>query len=104
MIDNTAQKQKTFIALKRGDAEIEWAWQAVDGGSRSRQCPCCYEVWQYMGTWFKDGSWFHNFRHRHHPATGERMYRNITARDDFQLANSTQPMEVGEIYESHLVQ
>ena len=55
----------------------EWdeAWRGLHErfGSVDEICPCCGEAWQYMGT--VDGH--HEFRHRHHPETGERMYHKV---------------------------
>ena len=44
------------------------------------ECAETGERWQYMGTW--DGE--HQFRHRHHPATGRREYVNF--KDDYDFS------------------
>ena len=51
------------------DHPVDAVWEALPGGPVA-ECQCCGEVWQYMGT--VDGR--HEFRHRHHPATGKREY------------------------------
>lgn len=58
--------------LKPGHPDLERGWQSLPGG------PSAYhtlsgEVWQYMGTWSVNGRWEHQFRHRWHPYTGQRM-------------------------------
>lgn len=59
--------------------EVKRAFRLLPGGPVA-ECPCgCREVWQYMGTWERGGLWCHNFRHRHHPDTGQRRYMNIPA-------------------------
>jgi hypothetical protein len=44
---------------------------------RAAACDCCGEVWQYMGPDGPDGA--SSFRHRHHPATGTRIYLRVFA-------------------------
>ena len=42
-------------------------------------CECCGEGWQYMGSVQKQdgGKWVAQFRHRHYPYTGQRMYSEL---------------------------
>jgi hypothetical protein len=55
------------------------AWGALRhraGHDPEEVCPCCGEGWQYMGSVQKaaGAKWAAQFRHRHYPYTGRRMY------------------------------
>lgn len=64
--------------LAPDNPELIRAWEQLDESDPVRECDCCGEVWQYMGT-VRDQHrrWVHQFRHRH--LNGERVYRNIRA-------------------------
>jgi hypothetical protein len=67
---------RDLFFLDPGDPEWEAAWLqlGVMYESTTDECPCCGEVWQYMGSWLQeDGSWKHTFRHRHLPQIGQRI-------------------------------
>jgi hypothetical protein len=58
----------------------EWtaAWdRAVPSEDKEELNPLCNEVWQYMGTYVVNDQWVHQFRHRSHPRTGQRVLRNV---------------------------
>lgn len=74
-----------------GHPDLERAWNMLPGGHTALH-KRSGERWQYLGTWFvqeKPNSgngyssctyhWEHQFRHRWHPYTGERMYFKIVA-------------------------
>lgn len=54
-----------------------WASLAAQGEDIEASDPVCGECWQYMGTWRTAAGWVHQFRHRHHPRLGRRVYRDI---------------------------
>lgn len=64
----------------------EWRrmWEAL-GEDPASEDPKTGERWQYMGSVFvrggsgRSGEWVHQFRHRRHPKTGKREYREIPA-------------------------
>lgn len=45
-------------------AELAHAWAGL--ADPVAECPCCGEVWQYMGSALRVVGWVHEFRHRHH--------------------------------------
>ena len=65
--------QKPSSATIAYDPDAGFAAFIASGYEPSLPCPCCGEDWQYMGS-TKD---VHQFRHRHHPASGQREYRNV---------------------------
>jgi hypothetical protein len=74
-------------------ARTEWAraWHGLEelgeAFRREDHCPQTNEVWQYMGTHRVDGGvWVHQFRHRHHPLTRKREYRNVACTSGFECA------------------
>jgi len=85
------------VNMKDGNAFLdpsgdEWdrAWTAlardtvnrkVAGDKRAATHPESGECWQYMGTHHSrsHGGWIHDFRHRMHPAYGERLVCQIDA-------------------------
>jgi len=77
-----------FLAM--GSDEWDRAWTAlardtvnrkVAGDRRTATHPETGECWQYMGTHYmrSHGGWVHDFRHRMHPAYGERLVCQIDA-------------------------
>lgn len=73
----------TITFMERGSSEWDRAWTALAGAriNAGLADPSdaydagSNEVWQYMGT--SNGA--HEFRHRCHPATGERVNLRIVA-------------------------
>jgi hypothetical protein len=80
--------------LSRGSPEWIRAWNVVrfedrrireaagqpGPGDQASPHPETGETWQYMGTHREPGGpWVHRFRHRTHPATGERATVDVPA-------------------------
>jgi hypothetical protein len=63
--------------------EVMWKKLSHDHGDVCDPCPCCREVWEYMGTSFRKVNdrniYQHSMRHRHHPVSGKREYVWIDA-------------------------
>ena len=80
----------TWIDQQSDPSEYAAAWDAlaaepVNAGQRyPHSASNDGEAWQYMGTYETDGIWQHEFRHREHPATQAREYRNIPASPGWQ--------------------
>jgi hypothetical protein len=75
-----------FMNPNKDSDKKEWdfAWNmAVPGKDKECLNEQCGEVWQYMGTYYKNGLWLHQFRHRSHPADGNRMVLNVKATQRF---------------------
>jgi hypothetical protein len=82
---------KSPVFLDRGCSEWSFAWGRVPttelSSCKEPGCPCVEdpesrESWQYMGTERQElhpHSWFHCFRHRRYPGTGEREYWRVQA-------------------------
>jgi hypothetical protein len=76
-----------LAAVQRDTAEWDYMWERLGQHSlnqdQERPTSCLHqdshEVWQYMGSAYADGRWSHQFRHRFHPATGQREYVNVPA-------------------------
>jgi hypothetical protein len=65
-----------FRCLTRDSKEWHNAWAIVlntQFTERKRGAVESYERWQYMGTHqtIDDPTWYHHFRHRFHPQTGQ---------------------------------
>ena len=60
------------------EGEIQWAFKGLPGGIEAFNAEFG-ESWQYMGTILYKGVFYHQFRHRMHPSTQQREYRNIPA-------------------------
>lgn len=94
------------------ERESKWwkeAWESLGARSpadrdREARHPDSGESWQYMGTWFRvlrhygggtfgppAGTWEHQFRHRTHPTTGERVIFNAPASVAFAKAHKPEP-------------
>ena len=66
--------------------ELDRAWNilAAHDANRNEKNPhACMsehgEVWQHMACFRESGVWFRQFRHRMHPATGQRLVVNVQA-------------------------
>lgn len=65
-----------------GYPDLERAWNSLAGGPDASSSETG-EVWQYMGTWYTQNihthewEWVHQFRHRDHPWTHQRLYTNV---------------------------
>lgn len=71
-----------LIFLADDEPELQRAWEILAHQEQSDTlAEHAGEVWQYMGTTYNSArqAWTHEFRHRHHPRTGEREYRCIPA-------------------------
>lgn len=58
-------------------SELERMWSALALLAINAGNPCClvpatWATWQYLCTANTEDGWFHYFRHRHHPQTGQR--------------------------------
>lgn len=71
-----------LIYLKKGDEELERAFNSLPGGDPVAECHCCKECWGYMETQLFDDGWKHMFRHRHFQAIG-RKYLQIPGAADW---------------------
>ena len=84
--------------LEQTDPELDRAWTWLGESVRRRTpcsrtwdradaCPCCGEVWQYMGSHYRSAvfdvtvsgrkgseGWVHSFRHLHPVSNGHRNY------------------------------
>ena len=69
--------------IEKTDPEWDIAWKALAQRTGDRDYEALDkatgEVWQYMDSYLGAAGWVHEFRHRHHPATGERRYVRIPA-------------------------
>lgn len=80
--------ESTHVSEASPEWDLMWAALAVTERGASdptvRRNPESGECWQYMGTSFRGRtSGSHCFRHRDHPDTGDRVYRNIAASASF---------------------
>lgn len=71
--------QQLTFCLKPGSHPYEWErmWSALARLPLNGGDPCCLNpatgaTWQYLCTAHTEDGWFHYFRHRHHPKTGQR--------------------------------
>ena len=77
------------IGSTESKEEMDRAWTALAakeinrGQTQPRVCESEHgEVWQHMCCFRLPGRiWFHQFRHRQHPNTGQREIINIQVRD-----------------------
>jgi hypothetical protein len=77
-----------LVFVERGTPEWARVWDllaASTGGDTIQRCPCCGEMWQYMGSFRTENTAYgthtaHEFRHRHCPTTAQREYRRFTDR------------------------
>ena len=66
--------------VEPGSKEWEAMWEALGAHQLNmglvdpKEAEKDGEVWQYMGTGWRDGERRHCFRHRLHPRTGKREY------------------------------
>ena len=82
---------KSFVFVARGQAEWEYARAGLVAltGDPEEFNETSYELWQYMGTVYRDLGWVHQFRHRDRPRTTPklpkmgRVYVNIDASSEF---------------------
>jgi hypothetical protein len=65
----------TMFTVDSTESEWEVMWKGLFAMYGDYTSPCG-ESWQYMGTWLKDGLWFHQFRHRCYE-DGKRRLLNI---------------------------
>jgi hypothetical protein len=73
--------------LDTQSAEWERAWQVVHNTPIAIKKPGpvqSLEHWMYMGTYRDDATspWYHQFRHRFHPATAQRVIINVPCEDE----------------------
>lgn len=80
-----------MIIVKNGSNEWNymWDWLAEHPINESVAEPMVAvndmngECWQYMGSFRQDNKTIHEFRHRSHPTTGDRIYLKLNASDSF---------------------
>ncbi len=74
VLDSPLQRKPVKpVHLDCTTAEWPHAWDALARLSGDyADCTANGECWQYMGTFFLHGGWFHQFRHRNRPATANR--------------------------------
>lgn len=65
-----------FVEPESAEWSFAWAGVARRYGSDFAQLNRG-ECWQYMGTAFTARGWEHQFRHRCHPSTNERVYLHL---------------------------
>ena len=65
--------------------EWEFAWKRLlqVTGDPNETMENNGECWQYMGSIYVAPTWVHQFRHRNHPSTNQRVYKDITASKNF---------------------
>lgn len=72
-----------IIMLRPRSKEWNAAWKGLAelSGDHDREAenPRSGEVWQYMGTAKRVAAWAHEFRHRDHPSTNDRLYLRVYA-------------------------
>jgi len=69
--------------IEKKEPEWEIAWKELARRTGDPDCEALDEpsgeVWQYMDSFLGAAGWVHEFRHRHHPVTGDRRYVRIPA-------------------------
>jgi hypothetical protein len=79
-----------MVIVKRNSAEWEymWNWLSKHPINEGIENPTLAwnseyaEGWQYMGSYKKDDNIIHEFRHRVHPRTKDRMYLKLNASEN----------------------
>jgi hypothetical protein len=88
-ISTATYSPTTSARIERDSAEWNHAWSELfaapeNAGHTVEADRNADDRWQYMGTHqYPSGNWFHEFRHRNHPAAGKRLYLNIPASAEF---------------------
>jgi hypothetical protein len=73
---------KQLALLTSKDPEWGSAWNHFPDKEEENN----YQVWQYMNSLYieEEQRWVHEFRHRCHPSTNDRMIRRIPATENWQ--------------------
>lgn len=85
----TRRRWRTSLGEVLLVASPEWhyAWGFLAGrtGDEDREAynPRCRESWQYLGSFLRGGRYWHEFRHRAHPADHSRRVVHVPAREDW---------------------
>jgi hypothetical protein len=93
-METVQECSKEWVYLDSDSREWEEAWTGLRLQLRILysltsdcvdECPETGEVWQYMGTAWRNGEengvpgWYHAFRHRNHPRLRRRVNLNLRA-------------------------
>lgn len=86
--------------VRVGSKEWFFAWEwllAISGDAEPETLdPRSGEVWQYMGSTRRRGSWEHEFRHRSHPRfRGQRVLLRVPASPDWQPVRKKRRLRAG---------
>ena len=87
LVEQELTRPSPVMFVSRDTAEWDYMWDRLAAHYSNigqEQPTVCYnpeygEVWQYMGTVRQAHLLFHEFRHRMHPASGQREYLRIQA-------------------------
>lgn len=92
-------------AMNPDHPEYQYMWDRLSKLEINRPVPDKFvawneqygESWQYMGTWSKEGAVTHEFRHRAHPTTNEKIVIRIPASS----AYDGKPLIYEEVFGEH---